>query len=60
MERRLCPICDKPGRFLPESSADGYVDYYRCEACGHVWHTPKDKPDGPISDVIVDILTDDS
>ena len=21
--------------------------YYRCEACGHVWHVPKVNPDGP-------------
>ena len=61
MPTRPCPKCHTPNvRRLDSVNHDAHVDYYRCEACGHVWHTPKAKPDGPISDVIIDIPTDDS
>jgi uncharacterized Zn finger protein len=37
-----CPSCSvKEGRWLEGSSKDAYVDYFRCDACGHVWNIPK-------------------
>jgi hypothetical protein len=48
MRLRLCPLCGKPGRFLPDSSAEAYVEYYRCDACHAVWcynpSTPEQRP----------------
>lgn len=37
-----CPNCSGDrGRWLEGSSKDAYVDYFRCDACGHVWNIPK-------------------
>ena len=36
-----CPTCAKAGRHLSESSENAHVDYYRCDACGHVWTISK-------------------
>jgi hypothetical protein len=45
MPIRPCPTCNRPTlRVLAGPSAFAYVNYYRCETCGHVWHTPKDDP----------------
>ena len=43
----LCPECHADGRYLPGISADAYVDYYRCDKCGHVWTMPKQKAEQP-------------
>ena len=32
---------------LDSASESAVVIYYRCAACGHVWHVPKSDPDGP-------------
>ena len=46
MPLRSCPECQRPApRYLEGSSANASVDYYRCEACGHVFHIPKGQPD---------------
>jgi hypothetical protein len=45
MRLRLCPLCAKPGRFLPDSSADAYVEYYRCDTCHAVWCYNLSTPD---------------
>jgi uncharacterized Zn finger protein len=37
-----CPSCSvNRGRWLEGSSKDAYVDYFRCDSCGHVWNIPK-------------------
>ena len=51
MRLRLCPLCGKPGRFLPDSSADAYVEYYRCDTCHEVWCHDPSTPDKPPSSV---------
>lgn len=45
MRPRLCPLCGTPGRFLPDSSADAYVEYYRCDTCHAVWCYDRSTPD---------------
>ena len=40
-----CSECQHPSRFLTASSAGAFVDYYRCDDCGHVFHVPKDHPE---------------
>jgi hypothetical protein len=48
MPTHSCPDCQHAApRFLPASSADSSVNYYRCDPCGHVWTIPKDNPNGP-------------
>jgi len=43
MPSRPCPNCQSSGpRHLEASSRDGYVNYYRCDGCGHVWTVTKD------------------
>ena len=32
---------------LDSASEIAVVIYYRCAACGHVWHVPKADPNGP-------------
>jgi DNA-directed RNA polymerase subunit RPC12/RpoP len=40
-----CPACSRlTPRRLDETSKDAYADYYRCEACGHVWSVNKKDP----------------
>jgi len=46
-----CPKCGRVGRRLDEASRDAYVNYYRCDTCGHVWNVSKDNPDAPSQDV---------
>lgn len=41
MSNPLCPNCETAGRFLEESSRYAWVEYYRCDPCGHVWHYAK-------------------
>lgn len=37
-----CPQCLKAtGRHLPHSSAEAWVDYYRCDDCGYIWTIKK-------------------
>jgi hypothetical protein len=44
MSNPLCPNCQNTGRFLADSSSHAYVEYYRCDPCGHVWHYAKGDP----------------
>ena len=45
---RPCPHCQTPtAKHLEASSKDAWVNYYRCERCGHVWTVPKDAPFAP-------------
>lgn len=37
----MCPSCDNRHLVKLETSSYTYVDYYRCEACGHVWTADK-------------------
>lgn len=47
-----CPQCHMPvPRWLEATSKDATVNYYRCNACGHVWTVPKDDPNAPPNDV---------
>lgn len=40
-----CPACRVDGsRKLTFLSPDPALDYYRCDACGHVWIIFKDAP----------------
>lgn len=37
-----CPNCSSDAtRWLESTSKEAYVDYFRCDACGSVWNTPK-------------------
>jgi hypothetical protein len=36
-----CPNCRTDGRSLSGASAGRFLDYYRCEVCGNVWHRLK-------------------
>ena len=43
MPVRPCPTCECP---TPRSRfPDALLYFYRCDFCGHIWHTPKDNPD---------------
>ncbi len=42
-----CPNCRREGVWLPLSSHQTFVNYYRC-ASGHVWNRPKSDPAGPV------------
>jgi uncharacterized Zn finger protein len=53
MPIRPCPECGEKTPRVLDMSATAHVNYYRCSACGHVWTTPKDDPDGPIKDVTI-------
>lgn len=40
-----CPSCkNQTPRWLEASSKDAYVNYYRCDVCGHIWTLSKDDP----------------
>ena len=40
-----CPVCDQPTpRRLDDVSKDAYVNYYRREACGHIWTVNEKDP----------------
>lgn len=46
MPAHSCPKCRQPApRWLPETSKDATVNYYRCDECAHVWNIPKNDPD---------------
>jgi hypothetical protein len=48
----LCPGCNTPdGRWLKDTSRDMDVDYFRCDACGHVWWVQKTGIDRSTHDV---------
>jgi hypothetical protein len=51
MPRRFCPQCERPGRLLEAASQNAWVDYYRCDACGHVWTYDKKDLSAPPRDV---------
>jgi len=54
MPTRPCPDCRATApRFLPGSSAYSWVNYYRCDACGHVFSIDVNDPNGPCRDVTV-------
>jgi hypothetical protein len=37
-----CPSCYRPAKLVNGVSTGRFVDFYRCEDCGHVWTTNKD------------------
>lgn len=38
-----CPVCLRHAvAFLDSVSRHAWVWFFRCEDCGHAWHTPKD------------------
>ncbi len=47
MPHRICLHCQHQGRLLENASQHAYVEYYRCDTCGHVWSHDKKNPDGP-------------
>lgn len=47
MTHGLCPICDQPGRLIVDLGQECYVQYYRCDPCGHVWWHSKLNPNAP-------------
>src|SRR5262245_16225597 len=51
MPVRTCPQCQRPGRLLEATSHVSSVEYFRCDACGHVWTYDKRNPDAPPRDV---------
>jgi rubredoxin len=51
MSHRLCPQCNRPGRLLESASQTAWVDYYRCDGCGHVWTYDKKDVNAPPHDV---------
>lgn len=54
MPVRPCPACGRPSpRYVSGVSETALVNYYRCEACGHVFAVSKDNPDGPHRDITV-------
>jgi hypothetical protein len=36
-----CPNCQTPTRRAMDLSEQTYVNYYRCDACKHIWTTDK-------------------
>jgi rubredoxin len=53
MSNRLCPNCQKTGRLLEAASRYAYVEYYRCDPCGHVWQYAKGDPNASAFSVTV-------
>jgi hypothetical protein len=51
MPHRICQQCEGPGRVLEAASQTAWVDYYRCDACGHVWTLDKKDLEAPPRDV---------
>ena len=49
-DTRQCPKCQHPSVIQLQISEIAWVEYYRCDSCGHVWTAPKDGV-GPIRDV---------
>jgi len=50
---RVCPQCQRQGRLLEAASTYAYVEYFRCDHCGHVWTHDKDRPDSEPHDVTI-------
>jgi hypothetical protein len=46
-EKRPCPYCDKPTRFLPKVSQSALVDYHCCDDCRYVWRFNKPGTEKP-------------
>jgi hypothetical protein len=53
MQHDRCLICSHVGRLLDEASRDAYVEYYRCDDCGHVWARDKQKPNAPPKSITI-------
>lgn len=53
MPHRVCPMCRAQGRLLEHTSKDAFVEYYRCDTCGHIWHHAKGDPLAPPKDVTI-------
>lgn len=60
MPHRVCPTCRAPGRLLEAASKDATVEYYRCDACGHVWNHDKANPNAPPRHVTSPQMTSES
>ena len=48
MPTRPCPHCQRPARYLKDSSANSLVEYYRCDHCKDVWVVDPKDPDKPL------------
>jgi uncharacterized Zn finger protein len=47
-----CPVCSSQDcRWLKDTSKDAHVNYYRCNACGHVWWVEKGNTNQTTHDV---------
>lgn len=57
MPHRICPQCHRQGRFLEAASQEAWVDYYRCDVCGHVWAQSKEDPNAPPRDITLPPMT---
>jgi len=57
MPYRVCSQCQRQGRLLEHVSQGAYVDYYRCDHCGHVWSHEKGKPESKPRDVTIPLKT---
>jgi hypothetical protein len=53
MPHRLCRNCQIQGRLLEGPSEDAFVEYWRCDRCGHIWTHDKANPNLPPKDVTV-------
>ena len=54
MPIRPCPECQhQPLRLLEAASKSAWVNYYRCDECGHLWTVPKDQPEAALTDMIL-------
>jgi len=49
-----CAHCGGPARLLTDLSRQAFVNYYRCDGCGHVWTNEKNKPNSPDTPVTID------
>jgi rubredoxin len=57
MPHRTCPQCQQQGRYLEGASQSAWVDYYRCDVCGHVWALDKGDPNAPPRDITLPPVT---
>jgi transposase-like protein len=39
--RKACPYCDNSAISIEVTALSGWVDYFRCPACGAAWHVPR-------------------
>jgi transposase-like protein len=53
MPHRLCPNCQIQGRLLEGPTQNAWVEYWRCDQCGHIWTHDKTNPNSPHVDVTV-------